>query len=68
MEINFIEAFNPEIKEILEKGAKVFTPVSIDLSSGATIITGANMGGKSVTLKTIVLNLLLGQMGFFVVC
>ncbi|HEY8805741.1 MAG TPA: hypothetical protein VIM42_11680 [Clostridium sp.] len=66
MEINFIEAFNPEIKEILEKGAKVFTPVSIDLSSGATIITGANMGGKSVTLKTIVLNLLLGQMGFFV--
>lgn len=66
MKIHLSDAFNPEIKEILEKGKKVFTPVSIELNGGTTIITGANMGGKSVTLKTIVLNLLLGQMGFFV--
>ncbi|MCB2294381.1 hypothetical protein LGK95_12765 [Clostridium algoriphilum] len=66
MQIHLDSAFNPEIKEILEKGEKVFTPVSIDLFVGTTIITGANMGGKSVTIKTIVLNLLLGQMGFFV--
>ncbi|MBW9155436.1 hypothetical protein G9F71_002550 [Clostridium sp. FP2] len=66
MKIHLTDAFNPEVKEILEKGKKRFTPVSIDLSFGTTIITGANMGGKSVTLKTIVLNLLLGQMGFFV--
>ena len=66
MKIYLEEAFNPEIKEILEKGKKVFTPVSVELNGGTTIITGANMGGKSVTLKTIVLNLLLGQMGFFV--
>lgn len=66
IKINLDEAFNPKIKEILGKGKKVFTPVSIELFGGTTIITGANMGGKSVTLKTIVLNLLLGQMGFFV--
>lgn len=66
MKIHLDGAFNPEVKEILEKGKKVFTPVSIDLLNGTTIITGANMGGKSITLKTIVLNLLLGQMGFFV--
>ena len=66
IDIKFEDAFNPEIKEILDKSKKVFTPVSIDLLGGTTIITGANMGGKSVTLKTIVLNLLLGQMGFFV--
>jgi len=66
MKVKFDEAYNPEINEILQKGNKVFTPVSIDLKDGTTIITGANMGGKSVTLKTIVLNLLLGQMGFFV--
>lgn len=66
MKVHLAKAFNPEIKQILEKGKKVFTPVSIDLIGGTTIITGANMGGKSVTLKTIVLNLLLGQMGFFV--
>jgi len=66
MKIQLVSVFNPEIKEILEKRNKVFTPVNIDLFSGTTIITGANMGGKSVTLKTVVLNLLLGQMGFFV--
>ncbi|MGH4119260.1 MutS-related protein [Clostridium sp.] len=66
MNIHLYNAVNPEIKEILESGKKIFTPVSIELNSGTTIITGANMGGKSVTLKTIVLNLLLGQMGFFV--
>ncbi|MGH4126248.1 MAG: MutS-related protein [Clostridium sp.] len=66
MKIHLDSAFSPEIKEILEKDKKRFTPVSIDLFAGTTIITGANMGGKSVTLKTIVLNLLLGQMGFFV--
>ena len=66
MKVNLVEAFNPEVKEILEKGKKVFTPVSVELDGGTTIITGANMGGKSITLKTIVLNLLLGQMGFFV--
>ncbi|GCD08647.1 MutS-related protein [Clostridium tagluense] len=66
MKIHLASAFSPEIKEILEKDKKRFTPVSIDLFAGTTIITGANMGGKSVTLKTIVLNLLLGQMGFFV--
>ncbi|MGH4138578.1 MutS-related protein [Clostridium sp.] len=66
MQIRLSEASSPEIKEILENDKKRFTPVSIDLNAGTTIITGANMGGKSVTLKTIVLNLLLGQMGFFV--
>jgi len=66
MRIHLENAFNPEVKDILVKRKKRFTPVSIDLNSGTTIITGANMGGKSVTLKTIVLNLLLGQMGFFV--
>lgn len=30
------------------------------------MITGANMGGKSVALKTVAENVLLFQMGFFV--
>jgi len=66
MKIHLEEAFSPEIREILESDKKRFTPVGIDIKAGTTIITGANMGGKSVTLKTIILNLLLGQMGFFV--
>lgn len=43
-----------------------FTPVSVELERGATVVTGANMGGKSVALKNVVLNLLLMHTGFFV--
>lgn len=66
MVISLKDIFNPEIVELLEDKKKSFTPVSIELQSGTTIITGANMGGKSVVLKTIILNLLLGQCGFYV--
>lgn len=68
MIINIEDSVNPYIKEIVEKKNKKFVPISIDLNSGSTVITGANMGGKSVSLNTIVLNLMLGQMGFFVFC
>lgn len=66
MELHFKNLFNPEIKEILGQRGKEYTPISIDLKDGTTIITGANMGGKSVALKSIVLNLMLSQCGFFV--
>ncbi len=68
MVINIKDSVNPYVKEIVEKKNKKFVPISINLTSGSTVITGANMGGKSVSLNTIVLNLMLGQMGFFVFC
>lgn len=43
-----------------------FTPVSLRLERGSTVVTGANMGGKSVSLKAVTLNLLLMHTGFFV--
>ena len=55
-----------EVKELLEAKNKKYTPISINLNVGTTMITGANMGGKSVALKTIAENVLLFQMGFFV--
>ena len=67
-EIELIQCYNPKINDILEIKGKKFVPISINLKSGTTVITGANMGGKSVSLNTIVLNLLLAQMGFFVFC
>ncbi|WP_396276516.1 MutS-related protein [Haloimpatiens lingqiaonensis] len=68
MRINLKNAVNPQIKELLEKKGKEFTPISVDLREGVSIITGANMGGKSVTLKTAVLNVFLASHGFFVFC
>lgn len=68
MYIKIIDGVNPEVASILKKKSKIFTPVTIEIASGTTVITGANMGGKSITLKTLVLNILLTQMGFFVFC
>ncbi len=59
-------AMNPEISEILKEKGKIFKTISITLHKGVTIITGANMGGKTVSLKTIALNIYLAQCGFFV--
>ena len=57
---------NPYICDILERKGLKFTPVSIEMGLGTTVLTGANMGGKSVTLKTVALNTYLALCGFFV--
>lgn len=57
---------HPEVSAVLAEHDRLFTPISLSLGQGATVITGANMGGKSVALKTTTLNLLLLHTGFFV--
>ncbi|MBP6323016.1 MAG: hypothetical protein KA336_03895 [Fusobacteriaceae bacterium] len=56
---------NLELKAILKKKGKVVTPVSINLETGTNLITGANMGGKSIALKTITQNLVMFHYGIF---
>ncbi|NLU23425.1 MAG: hypothetical protein GXW99_01640 [Clostridiales bacterium] len=65
-ELALTDMINPEICDLLEEKNRKFVPVSITLNRGATVITGANMGGKSVALKTVALNVLLFQAGFLV--
>ena len=57
---------NPELADLLKAKGRAFVPVSIAIDRGATVITGANMGGKSVAMKTIALNVLLFHAGFLV--
>lgn len=54
---------HPQVAEHLSGD---FTPVDLALEQGSTVVTGANMGGKSVALKAVTLNLLLMHTGFFV--
>lgn len=56
---------HPEIAHEVQGRGGVFTPVDITLVEGCTVITGANMGGKSVTLQSVTLSILLTQLGFF---
>ena len=55
--------FNPMVAAALDGN---FTKTSMMLDSGTTIITGANMGGKSVAIRTAALNAALCRFGFYV--
>ncbi|OGK12982.1 MAG: hypothetical protein A2W80_05640 [Candidatus Riflebacteria bacterium GWC2_50_8] len=60
-----VEAINPQMYEILKGQSKEFTPVTLEVIRGSTLITGANMGGKSVALMTVATNAELVRLGFF---
>ena len=61
-----VDMIHPEVADHLKERGGEFTSVSLTLEQGATVITGANMGGKTVSLRSTVLSLLLCQCGFFV--
>ncbi len=52
----------------LERSGKKFTPITVSLKKPVALITGANMGGKTVSLKLIGQVVSLAQYGFFVPC
>ena len=56
--------FHPQVSEALAARHREFQPVDITFGSRPTLITGANMGGKTVVLKTLTLCQLLFQFGF----
>ena len=46
-DLELTDMVNPELCDLLAEQGRRFVPVSITLIPGATVITGANMGGKS---------------------
>lgn len=57
-----------KVEDVLKSKDKTYCPVSISLADGVTCITGANMGGKTISLKLAGLVPILAQYGFFVPC
>lgn len=60
----YVSMFNPQVKETLAAHGREFQPVDITFGLRPTLITGANMGGKTVVLKTLTMCQLLFQFGF----
>ena len=56
--------FHPQVKAALATRGKDFQPVNITYGQNPTLITGANMGGKTVVLKTLTLCQYLFQFAF----
>lgn len=64
--IRIRDGVHPIVDRNLQKKGRRFVPVNIELEQGVAVITGANMGGKTVTLKTIALLTAMAQYGFLV--
>lgn len=64
--IYILNGRNIKVEQNLRKTGREFTPLTLELNKGVTCITGANMGGKTIALKTIGLLLAMAQYGMFV--
>lgn len=60
------EGRHPKVEGFLKEKGLSFTPITIKLKEGVTCITGANMGGKTVSLKLAGLLTAMAQYGLFV--
>jgi DNA mismatch repair ATPase MutS len=56
--------FNPRLKQHNEAVGLRYQPIDIELAPGVTLVTGANMAGKTVLLKSIGVAQLMYQFGF----
>lgn len=56
--------FNPRLKQHNEAIGLRYQPIDVELTPGVTVVTGANMAGKTVLLKSIGVAQLMYQFGF----
>lgn len=60
------QVVNPEVAAALEAKNRHFQPVDISFGHETVLVTGANMAGKSVLLKTVSLAQFMFQFAFYV--
>ncbi|WZL73566.1 hypothetical protein QBE52_02200 [Clostridiaceae bacterium 35-E11] len=64
--LSIVEGRHIKVEDTLRKQGKQFTPITVKLKKGVTCITGANMGGKTISLKLIGMLSAMAQYGLFV--
>lgn len=64
--IHIEDGRHPKVEEFLEERDLEFKPISVNLQAGLATITGANMGGKTISLKLIGLLTAMAQYGLYV--
>ena len=64
--IEYKGLINPRLKERNEKQNLRYQPVDITLQPGVCLITGANMAGKTVLLKSVGTAQMMAQLGMYV--
>ena len=62
------DGFHPSVREEVERRGGKFQPVTLDLDEPVSVITGPNMGGKTVSMAIAGLCVALAQYGFLVPC
>jgi len=63
---SYIGLIHPIVEARLKKENSLFQPVNIELKSEPCLITGANMTGKSIFLKSVAFSQWMFQFGFYV--
>ena len=64
--VDFQGLFNMRLRNLLKEQQLEFQPVDIESDHGLCLVTGANMAGKTVLLKSLGTAQLMAQFGFFV--
>jgi len=65
-EIAYIGLFHPAVAHRLKNESEKFQPIDIELKQESCLITGANMTGKSIFLRSIAFSQWMFQFGFYV--
>lgn len=64
--IELEQVYNPYYAKIMAEKKTVMQKLDLRIQSGVTVLTGANMGGKSISMKTLALNVMLANCGMYV--
>lgn len=64
--LSVVGGCHPEVENQVQTGGSTYIPLTLELRTGVTVITGPNMGGKTATLKTLGLLTAMAQFGLLV--